>query len=204
MSRKSEANDRLAYAKAIASVAAKMEAMMKAVETMQKYEKEKFETLDMEIAAKNREFSELDEQTKVHKKNLKIQTDQWLAEYKYQGALKYLAEIDEMAIKKTEYEALKKELADLRANYEQDIANAVKKEKEHSTKALKSAVTTAELKFKAETAVIQATIEQQKKEIQSLENTIDGLKVEIAAQRKLTQSVAEAGRAAPITQSFAK
>jgi uncharacterized protein YegJ (DUF2314 family) len=204
MSRKSESNDRLALAKAITNMSSKMDTFSKAVENMQKYEKEKLETLDMEIAAKNRELSELDERTKVHKKDLKIQTDQWLAEYKYEGAMKFLQEIDEMPIKKSEFEALKKELADLKANYDQDMANAVKKEKEHSAKALKSAVNTAELKFKAETAVIQATIEQQKKEIQSLESTIDGLKVEIAAQRKLTQSVAEAGRAAPITQSFAK
>lgn len=204
MSRKSEANDRLALAKAIANMTSKMDAFTKSVDSMKTYEREKIETLDMEIAAKNRELSELDEQTKVHKKNLKIQTDQWLAEYKYEGAMKYLAEIDEMPIKKTEFESLNKELSDLRANYEKDIAAAVKKEKEHSAKALKNAVSNAELKFKAETAVIQATIEQQKKEIMSLQNTIDALKTEIAAQRKLTQSVAEAARAAPITQSFAK
>lgn len=204
MSKKSASNDRLALAKAIRNMSSKMETFMKSVESMKSYEKEKLETLDMEIAAKNHELSEIDKEATIKKKNLKIETDQWFAEYKYDGAIKYLEEVGEMALKKSKYESMQKELEDLQTNYNQDLTNAIKKEKDHSAKAIKFAEKNSELKFKAETAVIQATIEQQKKEILSLQNTIEGLKTEIAEQRTLTKAVAEASRAAPITQSFAK
>jgi hypothetical protein len=69
---------------------------------------------------------------------------------------------------------------------------------------LKNETTTQELTHKANNATLQAQVEQQKKEIQVLQQTIDSMKGEIREQRELTKEVAQASSKAQITQSIGK
>lgn len=69
---------------------------------------------------------------------------------------------------------------------------------------IKSETTTLELTHKANNATIQAQVEQQKKEIQVLHQTIDNLKAELREQRELTKEVAQASSRAQITQTIGK
>lgn len=69
---------------------------------------------------------------------------------------------------------------------------------------LKNETTTIELTHKANNASTQAQVEQQKKEIQVLHNTIENLKSELKQQRELTKEVAQASSRAQITQTIGK
>lgn len=69
---------------------------------------------------------------------------------------------------------------------------------------LKNEITTIELTHKANNASTQAQVEQQKKEIQVLQQTIDNLKSELREQRELTKEVAQASSRAQITQTIGK
>jgi len=75
--------------------------------------------------------------------------------------------------------------------------------KKYSTQ-LKNETTTIELTHKANNAATQAQVEQQKKEIQVLQQTIDNLKSELREQRELTKEVAQASSRAQITQTIGK
>ena len=70
-------------------------------------------------------------------------------------------------------------------------------------KELHSALNTMKLQHQVDSSNMKATIEQQVKEIGRLEDTINTLKLEIQAQRKLTESVANAGQKS-VTQNFGK
>ena len=61
-----------------------------------------------------------------------------------------------------------------------------------------------DLTHKANNATLQTQVEQQKKEILVLQQTIEGMKAEIREQRELTKEVAQASSKAQITQSIGK
>ena len=69
---------------------------------------------------------------------------------------------------------------------------------------MKTELSTMELTHKANNASLQAQVEQQKKEIQMLQQTIESMKVEIKEQRELTKEVAQASSKAQITQTIGK
>jgi hypothetical protein len=69
---------------------------------------------------------------------------------------------------------------------------------------LKNETSTMDLTHRANNAGLQAQVEQQKKEIQVLQQTIEGMKAEIREQRELTKEVAQASSKAQITQSIGK
>lgn len=68
---------------------------------------------------------------------------------------------------------------------------------------LEAQIKTKDLEHKVLCADMKATIEQQKKEIATLSNTIETLKSEIKEQRNLTKSVAESTQKS-VTQNFTK
>lgn len=83
--------------------------------------------------------------------------------------------------------------------------NEIKKEQENKyTLQLKNEVAISDLIHKANNAEIKAQVEQQKREIEVLHNTIDNLKNELAEQRALTKEVAQASSRSQITQKFGK
>jgi HAMP domain-containing protein len=200
----SRENPKLLLAKAISQLSAKQDAFVKAVETMEELKKDEIIKYDLEIEAKQHELDELEEKFKHQIKNKQIETDQLLAEYSYEGALKILKERQEIPIGSDEYQHMKEELNHLKSDIKNQIESAIAIEKVESKRAISAAISNSDLKHKAETAVLTATVDQQKKEIETLQKAIDKLNDEIAAQRELTKSVAQAARAAPITQQIGK
>lgn len=70
-------------------------------------------------------------------------------------------------------------------------------------KELNARLETSKLQHQLETSTMQATIENQKREIEVLRNTISDLKGEVQAQRELTEKVANASQK-QLTQNFGK
>ena len=142
--------------------------------------------------------------TKHKLKNKQIETDQLIAEYQYEGALKILKEREEVPISAEEYKRMREELTHLRTDIDKRISDALTSERVESKRGMQAAISNAQLSHKADTAVLTATVDQQKKEIETLQRANDKLNDDIAAQRELTKEVANAGRAAPITQQIGK
>lgn len=197
-------NPKLMLSKAINALSAKQEAFVKAVEMMNELKKEEILKYDLEIEAKQDELDRLDEEFKHKLKSKQIETDHLISEYQYDGALKILKDRDEVPIGAEEYRRIKEELNHLKTDIDKRVGDAVSIEKAESKRAIQSAISNAQLTHKAETAVLSATVDQQRKEIETLQRANDKLNDEIAAQRELTKQVANAARAAPITQQIGK
>lgn len=208
MSKKTNSNARenpkLLFAKAINSLATKQEAFVKAVEAMEELKKDELTKYDLEIEAKQDELDKLEEQYKHKLKNKQIETDQQIAEYQYEQAIKILKERDELPVGTAEFKRMKEELNHLRGDIDKRVSDAISIEKSESKRTLQAAINNATLTHKADTAVLTATVDQLKKQIETLENANEKLNGEIKAQRELTEAVANAGRAAPITQQIGK
>lgn len=197
-------DSRLEFANTLHALMLKQEAFTKSVEALQEFTQEELVKLDLEMQSKKEELKELDDKIKIEKKNKQIETDQLLAEYKYDGACKILEERHEVPIKKNELDSIQKKLDDLSKDRSEEIKRAVDEESRKGKDALKAAISNATLTHKAESAELNATVSQQKKEIENLQATIENMKHEIAEQRKLTMQVAQAGAKGNITQSFGK
>lgn len=160
--------------------------------------KKKMETLDEDYKKKKLDY---DQQLK----NQQIDVDQQIREYKYNAAIEILEnEFDEVHIDKDVYENLQTELDNLKNSYENDLEKMKTELMNTHKKEIGAQIGSCQLKHKAETAELTASVRQQEKEISVLSNTIDNLKKELAAQRDLTREVAMAGKQGAITQQFGK
>lgn len=191
-------NPRLEFAKSINGLTQKMEAFVKASESLGSL-KDTLVDLDLQIQAKTDELSRLTEETEHTKKRLQTETTLFLSEFRYDGAKEILSKKNEVPISISELDQMKATLQKLTLEREKEIDEIVKKEKQRAEKSIAAATNMQKLEQKAITAELTATNHQQVKEIESLNHTIENLKDEIAAQRKLTEAVANAGRQGPIT-----
>ena len=202
--RKEPENPRLEMAKAINNFCVKVESLDKAYEQIKNVTKDTLTEFDLEIEAKKQEIERLTEEDAHSRKRLKTETDLFIAEYRYDAAKKILAERDEVAIPEQVLNEMKDRLSKLTTERDAQVEAAVAAERQRGEAALKAATNNAKLTHRAETAVLEATNQQQTKEIESLQRTIESLKNEVAEQRNLTAKIADAGRAAPISQQFGK
>jgi len=201
---KKSVDSRLQFANTLHALMLKQDAFAKSVEVLQEFTQEELVKIDLEMQTRKEQLKELEEKVKIERKNKQIETDQLLAEYKYDGAVKILDERGEVPILKVELESMEKKLNDLSQDKTADIKKAVDEESKKGKDALRAAVSNSTLTHKAESAVLNATVDQQKKEIENLHKTIDNMKHEIAEQRKLTMQVAQAGAKGNTTQNFGK
>lgn len=188
------ANPRLELSKAINTLVTKQDAFTKAYENLQNFSQETLKNLDLEIEAKNTELKELELDAENTKKNLKIETDQYIAEYRYEAAKKILEERNEMAIDVDEYEKLKDEVDTMKETHTREISEMKQSMSNRHRSEMERELKTRDLTHQAKEAEVNARVEQQTKEIEVLNRTIENLKMEIAAQRQLTAQVAEASR----------
>lgn len=191
---KSPVSERLELAKAISNVASKTDAFTAAIEHFKGFSKEVLTKLDLDIEAKRLSLEDLKKDIENNIKNGKIDIDVALKEYKREGAIAMLKEMNETVISTKELDSLKKELNELRTHFDDLVAKAKKEEAERREKAISAAVKNMDLTHKAENAQVLALSEQREREISNLKSTIVDLRTEISAQRELTRSVAEAGR----------
>ena len=203
-SRGKSKDSQLEFARTLHSIMSKQEAFNKSVESFQQFTHDTLAGLDLEIQNKQKQVNELEKLFEIEKKNRQIAIDQLLAEYKYEGALKFLTERGEVAIKQSELDKLRSQVVDLSTSHAEEIKKAVEEESKKGKIALRAALDNANLSHKAETAELNATVSQQKKEISTLEMQLENMKNEIAAQRDLTMKVAQAGAKGSVTQTFGK
>jgi hypothetical protein len=199
-----EKSDRLVLAEAISKFTKKQADFLDAYEDIKSYKNDLFRDLDTEIETKRKELDELSVAYAKEDANQRIDCDISFKQYKYDTALDVLTDRAEEPISIAELASLREELAELKSIFKKSIEEAISKEKAHGEKSLHSAINACKLQNQAEVAEIKAMSKQKQEEVISLLRSLETLKSEIAEQRKLTQSVAEAGRAAPISQSFAK
>lgn len=192
-------SERLELAKAISNITAKQESFNKAVETLEKYKNEILVTLDLEIETKKKELEDLKESYQRLQKDGQIDTDQFLREYKYKGAVDILTDAGEVPVPETRLKKMENEIELLRQDRTAEMEELRKEERVQARRNTDLAIRNCELTHKAESAELNAEVKQQSHEIDNLRSTIENLKVELAEQRKLTKDVAQASRAAPIT-----
>jgi hypothetical protein len=187
-------NPRVELAKAINTLVTKQEMFTKAYDSLQNFSQDTLKSLDMEIEVKNTELKELELTSETTKKNLQIETDQYIAEYKYEAAKKILLSREEIAINREDYETLKGQTDSMKERHDRELSELRQSLSGRHKKELERELTTRDLMHAASQAGVNARVEQQTKEIENLNNTILNLKEEIAAQRKLTAQVAESSR----------
>jgi chromosome segregation ATPase len=196
------------------------------IETKKKQYKEIMEKLDRDYKESTlhlqREYAELSKQSHAtHTDNLRVmqnelknnqlEVTQKLKEYELKGCEDLVKKYNMMVLKVDEYKNLtetinrvNRELEDLKKKFV-DNCNAIKTdEKNRYETELKRQRETQELIHKTNCAEIKAQLEQQKREIDMLNETIETLKLEIAEQRNLTKEIANASSKAQINQRFGK
>jgi hypothetical protein len=150
------------------------------------------------ILANTYEDSQLDIKRKITEDKSK-QCELYAKELK----MKFIKEEDHKAL----FEQVQKALTDhneLKKSFDKQCDMIRSEEIKKYSAQLKNETTTIELTHKANNAATQAQVEQQKKEIQVLQQTIDNLKSELREQRELTKEVAQASSRAQITQTIGK
>lgn len=134
-----------------------------------------------------------------------------IAEDKSKQCELYAKELKMKFIKEDEHKALmeqiQKALSDyneLKKTFDKQCETIRSEETKKYSAQLKNETITLELTHKANNAATQAQVEQQKKEIIVLQQTIDNLKSELREQRELTKEVAQASSRAQINQTIGK
>lgn len=187
-------SERLQLVTAISNMSQIQEKFIKSVEALEHFKYDSLTKLDLEIGTKKLELDTLENDYNRMIKDNEIKINQHLSEFKYNGALEILKERSEVAIAEEKLDEMSQELKDLKSDRQSELDSIREKEKSRSEKALKSAINNANLVHKAEVAELQASVNQQLKEINNLQETINNLRHELSEQRKLTKEVAEAGK----------
>lgn len=103
-----------------------------------------------------------------------------------------------------ELQNLREEVIELKEKIDDKVKEKFDSEKNILCDKHKNELSTAEFKFKVESADMIAQIRQQQKEIEYLNKTIDTLHNEVAEQRNLTKEIAKASSKSQITQNISK
>jgi Skp family chaperone for outer membrane proteins len=175
--------------------------------------KEKTHTLQKEYEEKNKNlsnsYSDSNRELQNDYKNKQIEVTQKLKEFKLKGCNDMAKEFDMTVLKTEEVKNLndtisktQKELEELKKKFDSECAKVRGEERGRFEAELKRQKTEQELTYKTNTAEMKAQLDQQKREVQLLTNTIETLKAEIAEQRNLTIEIAQANSKGQITQNI--
>ena len=176
---------------------------------------EKTKKFDCEFADRTKklesEFADKKKALTNTYEDAQIDVKRKIAEDKAKQCELYAKELKMKFVKEDEHKALMDQVSkavgdynELKKTFDKQLDGLRTEESKKFTSMLKSETTTIELTHKANNAGLQAQVEQQKKEIQVLQQTIDSMKAEIREQRELTKEVAQASSKAQITQSIGK
>jgi len=200
----SSESDSLALAKAINSLVDCRDSFVNALNEFDSLNKETLTNIELELKTKREELDELKKDFDRQKRDFEIQLKQECDELKYEAGVRFLTERDEIPVKEEEYNKLVEKLETIREDCEKERKQEVAIANAQAKKELELALRSQELEHKAETATLKAKVEQLENDRVNFKETIDNLKQEVAAQRTLTQQVAEAGKQGAINQSFGK
>lgn len=183
--------------------------------TLQKEYKEKTHSLQKEYEEKNKtlsnSYTDSNRDLQNEYKNKQIEVTQKLREFKLKGCNDVAKEFDMTVMKSEDVKNLnelnartQKELEELRKKFDTECNKVRGEERGRFESELKRQKTEQELTYKTNTAEMKAQLDQQKREVQLLTNTIETLKAEIAEQRNLTIEIAQANSKGQITQNISK
>ena len=144
-------------------------------------------------------------------KNSQIETEQKLKQFKLKACEDIVKDFNMRTINLDEYRNLldsvtrvTKELDDLKKKFDANCNVIRTEEKAKYDTELKRQNFAQEQVYKTSSAEMKAQFNQQNKEIEMLNKTIETLKQEITEQRLLTKEIAQASAKSQITQTFAK
>ena len=144
-------------------------------------------------------------------KNTQIETEQNLRRFKLKACEDVAKELNMKLLNNDEYKLqvdttakVNKELDDLKKKFDATLNTVRQEEKSRFDTETKRQLDFKEQVYKTLTAEISAQLNQQKKEIEILNKTIETLKNEITEQRNLTKEIAQASSKSQISQTFAK
>jgi hypothetical protein len=197
-------NGNLELTRAIQKIIKNQDDFMTSVTNLTSYTDETFNDLNLQIESKKVEIENLGSEYDNRRRQYDIETSHYYSEHKYEGAISYLGEKGEEAVKSSELARMVAEIEKLKQSREDELNNAVTKEKVESKRAISSITQHLELKHKADIAELNASVKQQKNEILSMAKTIDSYKEDITAQRELTKDVALASKQGAINQTIGK
>jgi hypothetical protein len=208
-------SDRLQLAQAINNLSVKSESIIAALSELSKFDKERLQSIDMQLEAKKREYQDQTEslqydynKLKVNLENefadSKIKLQQNLHNHKVETLTKLLNEMGMTMIETVKLQSLRNDLETINDKLENEYEDQLDQERSKAKSDLANTVKTLQLEHKAALAELTSQVNQQVKEISVLNDTIKSLKNEISEQRQLTKEVAQASSKAQISQSFAK
>ena len=182
----------LAFTKAIQGVSKSQDGFTKAVENLESLVSETFEGIELKLAAKQKELTDLEERFSHDERSKKLEVDLNVKEHEYDAATRILEARGEVAVPTITYDELKRMFEELKATRDKEVEIAVKREQDRNNKHVAVLKQTLELKNQAEVAKVEAKLEAQVMQIQVLEKTIDRATNDLNEQRKLTKDVAMA------------
>lgn len=165
---------------------------------------EQLHSLDQSITEKKQEIAQLDNEFMTQRRKHEVELNLYMREKEREAAIKVLSEVGEIAVSKTKYEELLRNLETASASKDAELEKLRKEMQSEKHAAITEVSTRLELKHKAEFAVSEATSKQLDNQIGVLQKTIDSLREEVDKQRELTKSVANASAKSQITQTFEK
>jgi len=145
----------------------------------------------------------------LNQKNLQIETNQKLREFKLKACKDMATENGFLLVDKidndkltTEKNTLVTELKQLKDKFDSTLKAEVAVEKNKYDSLLKQEKLTMELTYKMQTAEVSAQVVQLQKEVTVLNKMIDNLKNELSEQRNLTKEVASSASRSAINQTI--
>lgn len=189
--------------------------------SLQTYQQEEMNNLDYQLKLRSEEcYNQFKDTERQHNEKME-QLQKTYTERSYQLEQEHLKKMDQLnrdfddkemelaeevmtehnktVLDTVDYERMKNELE----TFENRLSETEKRLTESHNKELNARLATMKLQHQVESSEMSAQIKQQEKEINVLNETISTLKSEIQAQRKLTESVAQAGQKS-VTQNFGK
>ena len=208
---RSTASDSLALSKAIAAFNTKSGAFVKAAESVteafseiKNFGADRVTEYEEQISAKRKEFDIVSQDLEHQSKKRRLDSDLQFEKNEYEAAGAVLKKRTEVPISEVELASLKTAVAASESTHKVELDKAITDAKRAELAAVKAATTNQGLVHKAEIAEISAASKQKEAEVATLKQQILQQQKEIAEQRALTKSVAEAGRQGAISQSFGK
>jgi len=182
--------------------------MLNKYETMIKAQNDKYQDLSKKLETEHNERSNT---LNNDFKNNQILVKQRISEFKLKACEEYAKENGMLLIKQEDFTAIttarqksQQEYDELKKTFDKQCDSIRKEELTRYNSLLKNETAMLDLTHKATNADVKAQVEQQKREITVLHDTISSLKSELSEQRNLTKEVAQASSKSQITQKFGK
>ncbi len=165
---------------------------------------DKIKKCETEFADKTKALANAYEDESIQmRRKLELDKSQACAEYAKSLGIRFIKE-DEYKVLTDSVQRAQHDYNELKKNFDKQCNQIKEEEKAKYQSKLDIDTKTMELTHKANNAQLIAQVEQQKKEIQVLNSTIENLKSELKEQRELTKQVAQASAKSQITQTIGK